>query len=102
MPTSAFEIQQSNLRSLLDLLPEDVFECDSISRKFRDTFPKLIDSHGILVEVEAEQRLVFKVGLLGDVQGFGCLGIELLRYLIGRIVEILEKGRLFNISSGHF
>lgn len=68
---------------MLDLLSENVLECDGISREFRDTFAKLVDSHGILVEVEAEQRLVFDVGLLWDIQGFRILGIELLGYLVG-------------------
>lgn len=88
----------TDLRRVLDLLSENVLEGDGISRKFRDTFPKLVDSHGILVEVEAEQRFVFEVGLLRDLQGLRTLSIELLGYFFRRVVKFLEKGGLFNVS----
>lgn len=99
---SLYKPHDETLRSLLDLLSENVLERDGIGREFRDAFPELVDSHGVLVEVEAEQRLVFQVGFLGDIQGFGSLGIELLRDRIGRVVKVLEKGGLCGVSVGHW
>lgn len=50
-----------------DLLLEDILEGDGVRGKLGDTLPQLLNGHLLLVEVEAEQRLVVQVGALGDV-----------------------------------
>lgn len=47
--------------SLLELLLEDILEGDGVSSELADTLAELVDGHGVLVEVEAEEGLVVKV-----------------------------------------
>lgn len=74
--------------SLLNLLPQNPFERNRIRRKFRNPLPQLLDRHGLLVEVEPEQRFVVEVGLLGDVEGGGVFGVEFLGNFVGGAVEL--------------
>ncbi len=71
---------------VLNLRPQDAFERDCVSGELRDPFPQLLDRHLVFVEVEAVQRLVVEVVALGDVEGLGVLGVELLRYFLGGVV----------------
>lgn len=57
----------------LDLLAQDVFKRDGISSEFRDTLAELLDSHLVLVEVEAEVGLVIDVALLLKIERAGVL-----------------------------
>ena len=54
--------------SLLDLLLKDALESLGISGKLADTLAELVHSHGGLVEVESEERLVLEVALLLNVK----------------------------------
>jgi hypothetical protein len=76
---------------LLQLLLEDALECDGISSELGDTLPELLNSHLLLVEVEAERGLIVDVCTLGDVQAGGRGSIQLLGHLVGGVVEILEE-----------
>jgi hypothetical protein len=75
----------------LDLLLEDVLEGDGVSRELGDTLTQLLDGHGLLVEVEAEQSLILEVAALGDVEAGGGGSIELLGDGLGGVVQLLEK-----------
>lgn len=79
----------------LDLLLQDVLEGDGVSGELGDTLTELLDGHGLLVEVEAEESLVVDVGLLGDVEAGGVGGVELLGDGGGGVVEVLEEVGLF-------
>jgi hypothetical protein len=52
----------------LNLCLEDGLECLSISCELPDTIGQLLGGHLVLVEVEAEKRLVSEVSLLGDLE----------------------------------
>ena len=73
------------------MLPEDALERDGIGGKPGDTLAQLLNSHGLLVEVEAEESLVINVRFLLDIQRSGVLSIKLLRDIGGRIVKFFEK-----------
>ena len=47
--------------SLLELLLEDILEGDGVSSELADTLAELVNGHGVLVEVEAEEGLVVEV-----------------------------------------
>lgn len=79
----------------LDLLLQDVLEGDGVSGELGDTLTELLNCHGLLVEVEAEESLVVDVGLLGDVEAGGVGGVELLGDGSGGVVEVLEEVGLF-------
>ena len=51
----------------VDLLLEDILKGDGVCCKFANTLRELVYSHGVLVEVEAEVRLVCEVALLLNV-----------------------------------
>lgn len=76
---------------LLDLLPEDAFEGDSISSKLADTFSQFLDGHLLFVEVEPEERLVIQVASLGDVKFRCTLGVKLLWHIVCAVIEFLEQ-----------
>ena len=75
----------------LNLLPQYPFERDRIRREVGDALTQLVDGHGVLVEVEAEERLVREVGLLLDVKALRVACIELFRHVGGGVEEIFEK-----------
>jgi hypothetical protein len=75
----------------LDLLLEDVLEGDGVSRELGDTLTQLLNGHGLLVEVEAEQSLILEVAALGNVEAGGGGSIELLGDGRGGVVELLEE-----------
>jgi hypothetical protein len=77
--------------SLLDLLAEDVLEGDGVGSELADTLRELVDGHGVLVEVEAEEGLVLEVALLLDLELGDVLSLELLGNLVGAVVELLEE-----------
>ena len=81
--------------STLNLLLQNLLERDGISREFRNTFSEFLDGHGLLVEVEPEQRFVVEVRFLGDLEGCGVLGVELLGDFFGGVVEGFKEGGLF-------
>lgn len=62
----------------LDLALDDILERDGIGGELADTLAQLLDGHLVLVEVEAEQRLVLEVRLLLDVERGGGRGVQLL------------------------
>lgn len=64
-------IHTSTLFRHTKLLLDNVLQLLSSSGETRDTLTKLLDSHLVLVEVEAEERLVVEVLLLGEVEGLG-------------------------------
>lgn len=84
---------KSNLSTHLsgDLLLEDILKGDSVGSKLADTLAQLLDGHLLLVEVEAEQRLVANVRLLGDVEGRGVGGVELLGHAVVGVEELLKE-----------
>ena len=75
----------------MDLLLEDVLERIGIGGKLADTLAEFVHSHGGLVEVESEERLIFEVALLLDIKRrrIGC--VELLGNLVFAVVKLLEK-----------
>lgn len=82
----------------LDLLLQDVLEGDGVSGELGDTLTQLLDGHGLLVEVEAEESLVVDVGLLGDVEAGGVGGVELLGDGSGGVEEVLEEVGLDHVN----
>ena len=58
-------IQSPNLFRYTKLLLDDVLQLLSSSGETRDTLTKLLNSHLVLVEVKAEERLVVEVLFLG-------------------------------------
>lgn len=79
MATVVVWLCQSATFSAIDLLPQNVFQGGRIGSKFRDTFPQLLHSHGLLIEVEAEQRFVIDIGFLWNVEILGVAGDQFLR-----------------------
>lgn len=77
--------------SLLDLLAEDILEGDGVGSELADTLGELVDGHGVLVEVEAEEGLVLEVALLLNLELGDVLGLELLGNGVGAVVELLKK-----------
>jgi hypothetical protein len=77
--------------NLGELFLEDALESDSISSELADTLSELLNSHLVLVEVEAEESLVLDVRLLLDVERRGLRSIELLRDRLGGVEEVLEQ-----------
>ena len=75
----------------LDLLLELVLERHGIGRELGDTLAQLLRGHGVIVELEAEERLVVEVRLLGDVQLGGVLAGELLGHGRGRVVQVFQQ-----------
>jgi hypothetical protein len=54
-------IKKLNNLCLLELLLEDLLKGDGVSSELADTLAELVDGHGVLVEVEAEETLVVEV-----------------------------------------
>lgn len=80
-------------RLSLDLLAEDVLEGDGVGGELADALGELVDGHGVLVEVEAEESLVLEVGLLLDVELGDVLSLQLLGNGVLAVVEGLEEVR---------
>ena len=74
----------------LNLLPKYALKSDGIGCEFRDTFPKLLDSHCLLIEIESEERLIVDVALLWDVEVLCVACNQLLGNLVGGVVQLLE------------
>lgn len=83
--------------SLLELLLEDILKSDGVSSELADTLAELVDGHGVLVEVETEQRLVVEVRLLLEVELAGGVGVELLGNLVLAVVHLLEEVGLWMV-----
>ena len=79
----------------LELLLQVILERNSISSEFADTLTQLLNSHGILVEVESEVGFVVNVGLLWEVQALSVCGIELLRNGFGGGLQLFEEVGLY-------
>lgn len=77
----------------LNLLSEDILQRNSISSKLADSLPQLLNSHLVLVEVEAEIRLVVDVAELLDIEGAGGRGVKLLWDWVGRGHQFFQKIR---------
>jgi hypothetical protein len=92
LPIHSFPHTSVNLRE--HLLLDNVLELVGSSRERRDTVTELLNGHLVLVEVEAVLGLVVEVLELGEVEALRVLGVELRRYLILGVVELLEKRRL--------
>lgn len=76
---------------LLDLLLEDILERNGIGGELGNALAEFLDRHGFLVEVETEQRFVFDVGFLLQVEGRGVFRVEFLLHFVGGVVEFFEK-----------
>lgn len=76
---------------LLNLLPYDVLERDRVRSELGDALSQLLDGHLVLVEVEAERRLVIDVALLLNVEVGGVARVELLRHVVLGVVQLLEE-----------
>jgi len=63
----------------LYLLPYDVLQGDGVCGKLGDTFPQFLNSHGLIVEVEAEECFIVDVALLLKVQRTCIFRLQLLR-----------------------
>ena len=68
--------------------PQNPFERDRVRCELGDALTQLVHGHGVLVEVEAEERFVGEVGLLLDVERLCVVGVELLRDVVCGIVEV--------------
>jgi hypothetical protein len=82
---------QTWVKHLSKLLLEDALERLGIGGELADTLAELVDGHGVLVEVEAEEGLVGDVALLLDVEGRSLSGVELLGDGLGGVEEVLEQ-----------
>lgn len=82
----------------LDLLLKQLLQSNRIRRELGDTLPELLRGHSILVQVEAEERLVLEVAALGDVEVGGIGRVELLGDRVGRVVELLQEVGLGMVS----
>lgn len=78
-----------------DLLPDDVLQGNGISGELADTLAQLLDSHPVLVEVEAEERLVLDVRLLLDVEGGSLARVKLLGDGLGGVEELVQQLGLY-------
>jgi hypothetical protein len=87
-------IKKLNNLCLLELLLEDLLKGDGVSSELADALAELVDGHGVLVEVEAEETLVVEVWLLLEVELAGFRSDELLGDLVLAVVELLEEVRL--------
>lgn len=74
----------------LDLLPENIFQGDCVGSELRDPFPQFLHSHGLFVEVEAEQRFVIDVGFFWNVELLRVTGNQFLREVVRRVVQLFE------------
>ena len=90
-PPSPFYTDFLPQSSLLDLLPENTLERDSVGGELADALAQLVDGHGVLVEGEAEERLVVDVRHLLDVLIRGLAGVELLGDGFFAVVEVFQK-----------
>lgn len=90
-----FTIKQLKERSepnlSLDLLGKKLLEGNGISSELGDTLTELLNTHGLLVEVEAEVSLVVEVLALLDLEAGGTSGVELLGHGIGGVEEVLQE-----------
>lgn len=78
----------------LDLLLQDALQRHGVRRELGYALPQLLDRHLLLVEVEAERRLVADVRLLFNVETM-CLGrVQLLGDGRGRVEQIFQQRRL--------
>jgi hypothetical protein len=75
----------------LDLLLQQRLQSHRVRRELGDTLAQLIDSHGVFVELEAEERLVVEVAALGDVHSRSARRVELLGHGVGRVVQLLQE-----------
>lgn len=65
----------SFLSSSLELLLEDPLQRYRIGSKFGDTFPQLLNSHGLLVEIKPKLGFVVEVRFLLDAQARCIFGV---------------------------
>lgn len=79
---------------LLNLLLEDILERNRVSCEFRNSLSEFLNRHGLLIEVEAEERFVFKVSFLLNVECGCAFRVELLLNFIVGVVKIFEEIRL--------
>lgn len=75
----------------LDLLLQQLLQGDGVSRELGDTLTQLLDRHLVLVEVEAEERLVVQVAALGDVQVGSTSRVKLLGDRVLGVVQLLQE-----------
>lgn len=93
---SARGIRCHSLR--LNLLLQDILQGHGVGRELGDTLTELLDGHGLLVELEAEQSLILEVAALGDVEAAGSRGVKLLGDGVLGVVQILEQTGLEYMS----
>ena len=74
----------------LNLLPENVLKCDGVGGEFGDTLTQLLNSHLLLVKVEAEVGLVLDVSLLLNVERSRLRSIKLRGDIVLGVVELFE------------
>lgn len=75
----------------LDLLGKKLLEGNGISSELGDTLTELLNTHSLLVEVEAEISLVVEVFALLDLKLGGISSVELLGNGLGGVVEVLKE-----------
>jgi hypothetical protein len=81
----------NNSSALYDLFPEDALEEYSISSEFADTLRQFLDSHGVLVEFEAEKPLVVEVCPLLNVELLNIINLELLGHRIFAVIQLFQE-----------
>lgn len=83
---------------VLELGLEDLLQGLGVSSELADTLAQLLDGHLVLVEVEAECRLVVEVALLLDLEVVGVVSLELPWHGLGGVLELLEQVGLECVS----
>lgn len=81
----------------LDLLLQQLLQGDGVRRELGDALAQLLHRHLVLVEVEAEERLVVQVAALGDVQRRRARRVQLLGHRRRRVVQFLQQARLHGV-----
>lgn len=82
----------------LNLSLEEILQGNSVGGELGDTLSKLLDGHGLFVEVESEESLVLEVRALGDVEGSSAGGVEFLGDGGGGVQEVLEEVGLYQLA----
>lgn len=72
----------------LELLAQNILERHGVGGELGDTLAQLLHRHLLLIEVEAEVRLVVQVGTLRNVLGRRRTRVELLRHRRVRVVQL--------------
>lgn len=83
--------EKKRINLSLDLGLEELLQGNSISSELGDTLTQLLNSHSLLVEVEAEMNLVVEVLALRDVKRSSAGSVKLLGHSSSRVVQVLQQ-----------